>query len=287
MAALVGVRTGLEQRHGWRDNAWRGPAAVAVHACVTRQPSFPATTVRNLPPGLNLYNPYAVLDYLKTQAPNADYAPNPGYPMYAGGNPTPALSPGSVQHVDRKNYAPFVAAAHDFALGDMTLKTNVGFRYQKTNVQIAGLSAPLTGLGVLPGDLTAYAFQLGPSTYTTASNSYGYFLPSLDLNLLVRPNLKVRVDYSRTESPPNNAQLIPNTTYNGRVNALTAQGNNPELLPYLSQNFDLGAEWYYAIERLRIGRRLLQARHAIPGLDRAEHYRAGRDRYERPLAEQG
>jgi TonB-dependent receptor len=98
---------------------------------------------------------------------------------------------------------------------------------------------------VLPGDLTAYQFLLGPSTYTTAKNSYGYFLPSLDLNLLVRPNLKVRVDYSRTESPPNNVQLIPNTTFNGRVNALTAQGNNPKLLPYLSQNFDLGAEWYY------------------------------------------
>jgi TonB-dependent receptor len=29
------------------------------------------------------------------------------------------------------------------------------------------------------------------------------------------------------------------------VNQLTAQGNDPQLLPYLSHNFDLGAEWYY------------------------------------------
>ncbi|HEY6921991.1 MAG TPA: TonB-dependent receptor, partial [Steroidobacteraceae bacterium] len=97
-----------------------------------------------------------------------------------------------------------------------------------------------------PSDLTAYGFTLGPATYTTAHNSYGYFLPSLDLNLLVTPQVKVRLDYSRTESPPNNGQIIPNTTFNGRVGALTATGNNPKLLPYLSQNFDLGAEWYYA-----------------------------------------
>jgi TonB-dependent receptor len=148
--------------------------------------------------------------------------------------------------VDRKNYAPFITAAHTLALGDMSLKANVGLRYQKTNVDIAGLAAPLTGLGILPGDLTAYAFNLAPATYTTAKNSYGYLLPSLDLNLLVLPNLKVRVDYSRTESPAQNAQIVPSVTYNGRVNSLSSQTNNPKLLPYLSQNFDLGAEWYYA-----------------------------------------
>src|SRR5262249_51242918 len=120
-----------------------------------------------------------------------------------------------------------------------------GLRYEKTIVHIAGLSSPLLSLGLQPGDVTAYAFNLGPPTVTTATNSFGYFLPSVDLNLLISPNLKVRFDYSRTESPANNGQLIPNTTYNGRVNALGATGNNPQLLPYLSQNFDLGAEWYY------------------------------------------
>ena len=199
-----------------------------------------------LPPALLQYNPYAVLNYLITQPPNADYAPNAGYGPYTGGYPVTAVSPASVQHVDRKNYAPFVTGAHTFALGDMSLKANVGMRYQKTNVDIYGLAAPLTSLGLLPGDVTAYAFNLAPATFTSDKNSYGYFLPSLDLNLLVRPDLKVRIDYSRTESPPNNAQLIPSVTYNGRVNSLTAQSNNPKLLPYLSQNFDLGAEWYYA-----------------------------------------
>lgn len=30
------------------------------------------------------------------------------------------------------------------------------------------------------------------------------------------------------------------------MNALTVNGNNPNLLPYLSNNFDLGVEWYFA-----------------------------------------
>ena len=97
----------------------------------------------------------------------------------------------------------------------------------------------------------------------------------------------MRFDYSRTESPPNNAQLIPNTTYNGRVNALTAQGNNPALLPYLSQNFDLGAEWYYASNDYVSVDAFFKHVTQFPVSTVAEHQRAGRDRYERPLAEQG
>jgi TonB-dependent receptor len=200
----------------------------------------------NLPQGLNLYNPYDVLNYLITQPINSGYKPNSGYPNYAGGYPVVPQNPGGLQHVDRKNYAPFITAEHTLPLGDMTLNGKVGFRYQKTNVYIAGLTQPLIGLTVPQGDPTAYNFNLGDVSPISAKNSYGYFLPSLDLNLLIQPNLKVRFDYSRTESPPNNAQLIPGITYGGRVSSLTAQGNNAFLKPYLSQNFDLGAEWYYA-----------------------------------------
>ena len=198
----------------------------------------------NLPTTLVKYNPYSILSYLSTQP--VDTITYSGYPAYAGGIPQEVLSPGSAQHVDRKNYAPFVTAEQDVKLGDMKLIINAGLRYQKTDETIAGISAPLTGVvwqGA--GDPTAYAFTTGTNTWTTVDNSYHYFLPSLDLNLLVTPEVKVRLDLSRTEDAPPNGSLIPNTTYGGRVNALTANGNNPGLLPYLSDNFDLGAEWYY------------------------------------------
>jgi iron complex outermembrane recepter protein len=205
----------------------------------------------NLPSTLLKYNPYSVLSYLIKQPINGPTPPATsfnynGYPAYTGGVPVGVLLPSSAQHVDRKNYSPFVTATQDVKLGDMKLVIDAGLRYQKTDETIAGIAAPLTAV-VWQGasDPTDYAFATGGNTWTTVSQSYHYFLPSLDLNLLITPEVKLRADLSRTEVAPPNNQLIPNTSYSGRVNALAATGNNPALLPYLSNNFDLGAEWYY------------------------------------------
>ena len=200
----------------------------------------------NLPPGLLLYNPYAVADFLKNQPINPGFTPANGYAPYVpGALPTLGLNPGSVSHVERKNYSPFVTVDQDFQLGAMKLKADAGLRYQKTDVTVAGLSQQLTSLGLQPSDFTAYLFTYGPTTLTTSENTYHYVLPSLDLNLSVRPDVKVRFDASRTETAAPNNNLTPNTTYGGRVNSLVGTGHNPDLLPYLSNNFDLGAEWYY------------------------------------------
>ena len=215
---------------------------------------FTPVSVRNFIPGYNgsrlpqsllLYNPYAVLNYLvNNTTPNANTVSAPY--SYTGGYPTPVLNTGTYQNVERKNYSPFITDSLNIPLAnDMSLKINPGLRYQRTESTIGGLQAPLQSLGLESGDATAYQFNVGNAVPDVAHNTYSYVLPSLDVNWLIDPQLKVRVDYSKTETAPNNQQLIPNTTYTGRVNALTATGNNPKLLPYLSQNFDLGGEWYY------------------------------------------
>jgi iron complex outermembrane recepter protein len=204
----------------------------------------------NLPTSLLAYSPYAVLNYLLTQPADSGWQPTAGYPYWSGaadGDPV-AFQPGSLQHVDRTNYSPFVVVTQDVPLGDMTLNARLGLRYQKTDEEIAGLAAPLVAMtweGA--GDPTAYDFATSPNpVWTVIHRSYSYFLPALDLNLLVTQNLKLRFDASKTESAPPNASLIPNTTYSGRVNALGATGDNPDLMPYESTNLLLGAEWYYA-----------------------------------------
>jgi len=204
----------------------------------------------NLPSSLLMYSPYAVMNYLITQPINAGFTPSNGAPVPAypsNSYPPEQLSTGNTYSVVRKTYDPFVTAEHNFELGDMTLKADLGLRYSKTDETISGYQAPLTSVGWTgPSDPTAYNFNvLTPAEWATVKNSYNYFLPSLDLNLLVTPQVKVRADFSRTEDAPPNTQLHANTTYGGRVNALGATGNNPYLLPYLSDNFDLGAEWYY------------------------------------------
>ncbi|MGH8298720.1 MAG: TonB-dependent receptor [Steroidobacteraceae bacterium] len=247
----------------WEEWAGYGPASDNLNGNGVRLPASDFTAVgvtpwlpgfqgnSKLPSSIVLFNPYTILQYLIHQPldPAANAAAEAaGYPPYPGGViPAEVLSPTSVQHVSRQNYAPFVTATQSFPLGSMKLNARLGLRYEKTDETIAGLAAPLTGVTWLgTGDATAYGFVLGTRSWTTTQFNYGYFLPSLDLNLWTTPQFEVRFDYSRTENEPPNGDLIPNTTYGGRVNALTATGNNPELLPYLSDNFDLGVAWYYA-----------------------------------------
>jgi TonB-dependent receptor len=204
----------------------------------------------NLPTSMVAYNPYSVLNYLLQQPADSGWSPTYGYPQWTGSADTVlvAYQYGAQQHVDRRNYSPFVSMTHDFAIGDMTLNARLGLRYQKTDETIAGFSTPLLSMSWEgAGDPTAYKF--GTSTnpvWTIFDKNYSYFLPALDLNLMVTQNLKVRFDVSRTESAPANNDLIPNTTYAGRVNGLGATGNNPDLIPYQSTNLLFGAEWYYA-----------------------------------------
>lgn len=261
-AQFVDDKWNSQEYDTFTNNEWQlwsgyGPASGNPTGVALPSSLFNAVSLGNFIPGFNNgqlpsslleYSPYAVLNYLIHQPINSTWTPNKGYPQYTPGTiPTPVLSTGSYQNVERKNYSPFVTAFQDFPVGgDMHLKVTEGLRYQKTDVNIAGLQAPLDNLAPEPGDHTAYQFNLGPAQNTVATNSYGYLLPSLDLNLLVTPQWKVRADLSRTETESNNGQLIPNTSYTGRVGALSATGNNPKLLPYLSDNYDLGTEWYYA-----------------------------------------
>ena len=201
----------------------------------------------DLPSQLLYYNPWSILSYDIKQPIDSQWAPTPGYPPYTGGMPTEALSPGSVQHVARMNYSPFVQASHNFRVDGMKLMTRLGLRYQRTEENIAGLAAKtISAAWENSLDPTAYTFGTTPPEWTQTTRSYGYFLPSLDLALWPMRDLETAFDFSRTESAPPNGQIIPNTSYGGRVNALTGSGNNPGLLPYLSNNYDFRVTWFYA-----------------------------------------
>jgi TonB-dependent receptor len=204
----------------------------------------------NLPGRIVMYNPYSLLNYLIHQPVDPSQnavAVADGYPAYTGGYiPPEALSPTSVQHVARMNYSPFVQISRNFRVDGMKLMTRLGMRYERTDETIGGLNAHVTSVKWLgASDPTAYSFALSKPEWTQTTKSYGYFLPALDLALWPTHDLETAFDFSRTESAPPDYQLIPNTTYGGRVNALTATGNNPGLLPYLSNNYDFRVTWFY------------------------------------------
>jgi len=206
----------------------------------------------NLPAAILAYNPYTILNYLQslgnpqtTNIPGANK--NCCNPAFNGIYQT-ALSVGSVQEIIEKSFSPYLHVTEDTTIAGMKLTTSMGVRYEITQLSSSGLGQSPTSLLVQAADHTAFQVGYGPTSEITTKNQYRYLLPSLDMNLDVTDQLKVRLDASRTLARPGLNLITPvlNVPQGERVGSLVASGGNPNLLPYLSDNFDLGAEWYYS-----------------------------------------
>jgi iron complex outermembrane receptor protein len=84
---------------------------------------------------------------------------------------------------------------------------------------------------------------LSPTISNTETNSYGNLLPSLSVAFDVTPELVLRAAASRSMTRPGLSSLAPVKAY-GNTN-LTVTGGNSQLEPLVSDNLDLGAEWYF------------------------------------------
>jgi len=104
-----------------------------------------------------------------------------------------------------------------------------------------------TQLQFSSGDPTLLTTTFSPTQPISTDSDYSYLLPSLDTKLEITDALHLRFDASRTLTRPAINFLTPvlNVGSLPRVGALTASGGNPDLKPYLSDNLDLGVEWYY------------------------------------------
>jgi TonB-dependent receptor len=220
---------------------------------------FPGFKNNGQLPPLFMYNPYAVYNYLTSlgaaganpntisPVPPACVAGSVGcYAPYTGGPEPYPLDPGSISFVQEKTYAPFVNLQQKLNIADRPLTVNVGLRYERTNTITGGYGRVPQSLTVSPQDHTSLVVTYTPAQFLTTASQYSYFLPSLDLNFFPLSDLKVRLDASRTLTRPPISEITPTLSVtSARVGALGLSGNNPGLLPYLANNFDLGAEWYY------------------------------------------
>jgi iron complex outermembrane recepter protein len=205
-----------------------------------------------LPPNIIAANGYAILNYL--QGLNGAGQNTTACSNLAGATPCTGKyimyqNLGGSQDVTESTVSPYLSMALNEKVEDMPLKINFGVRLESTHVTSAGISSlPVGQLTIVPTDHTAYAFTPSPPTPISTESNYRYLLPNLDLGLYVMDNLKLRFDASRTLTRAPLGDLTPdlNVPAGQRVGGLNATGGNPTLLPYLSDNLDLGAEWYYA-----------------------------------------
>jgi TonB-dependent receptor len=200
-------------------------------------------------PQLLVYDPLDLYGYLESlgnpQAQTIDGF-NYGCCNYTGSLDL-ALDPGSVQRIEEKTMALFVRGSFTTDIAGKLLHFSAGVREERTDLSSGGVGRLPILLTQNPADPTLLSTTFSESMPITTKSDYSYLLPSLDMKLELTPDLHLRFDASRTLTRPALNLLTPvlNVGALPRVGALNANGGNPTLKPYLSDNFDLALEWYY------------------------------------------
>lgn len=255
----------LENRNTFTNNFWQTYAGYGTASGRTTGVSIPASLYQgtintgnwipgfsgSLPPALLVYSAKAYQSYLESLGnPQAQNIPGYNYDCCGTaytGTLDLALDPGSVQNISEKTWSAYVSVNFEAEVAGMPFHFNAGAREEITKITSAGIGRLPTSIAESTADPTLLTVAFTDSQPISTSSSYSYFLPSLDMKLELTDRLHLRFDASRTMTRPSLNTLTPilNVGSGQRVGALTATGGNPSLKPYLADNFDLAAEWYY------------------------------------------
>ncbi|GGB27303.1 TonB-dependent receptor [Sphingomonas metalli] len=204
----------------------------------------------SLPPSVFIYSPAAYQAYLTSLGnPQAQNVPGFNYGAVNGftGTFDQAVDPNSILRVNEKTWSLFFSAAFDAEIASMPFHLAVGVRNENTHLSATGQgTVPLT-ITRSTTDPTLLTIGFSPAQQVVNKSDYSYLLPTLDLRLEVTDKLQLRFDASRTLTRPTLNLLNPVLGIGSgqRVNALSGSGGNPNLKPFLADNFDVAAEWYY------------------------------------------
>ena len=127
-----------------------------------------------------------------------------------------------------------------------------GFVTQQYQDQGVGDIAPLLELRApdpASGETTNYGTIFGPDTIVNFTKKYNHFLPSVNVSYdfgAVLDGLIGRFAYSKTLTRPQLLDLTPRYVFSAaaRGNLRGSQGN-PELEPFVADNYDLSLEYYF------------------------------------------
>jgi iron complex outermembrane receptor protein len=115
----------------------------------------------------------------------------------------------------------------------MPLSGNIGVRYIETDTLSTGFNRVVLPMGVVtfpPGE---------------AEGNYDEILPSMNLKVGLIPDVLVaRLAAGKVLARPSPSQLAIRLSRD--VVGLTGSRGNPDLLPFLATNYDLGLEWYFS-----------------------------------------
>jgi len=215
---------------------WPLPAA-AFNGTISTSNFIPGYS-GSLAPGFFVYDPYAIYSALEAA----------GHPTAPGFNGVAfAIDPGTVLTVEEKTLSFFMKASFDEDIAGMPFHFNAGLRDENTHVNVSAIAKNVDGLVFNSGDPTLLDPVFSPPEPVLGKSFYSYLLPSVDMKLNVTRDLIFRLDASRTLTRPPLGDMGPTINLASlRRGSLNGSGGNPNLKPYLADNFDAGVEWYFA-----------------------------------------
>lgn len=144
-----------------------------------------------------------------------------------------------ISSTEEKAYSAY--AKLDFASEDQRWYGNVGVRLVRTEQTSTGY-APVFADG-LTFDQGGAVTTANHSAFQSVSNSYNKVLPSLNLAYKIDDDLIARFAAAKVMQRPDLNLIAPTTSVSSNVANISS--GNPNLKPYLSNQFDLSLEWYF------------------------------------------
>ena len=153
------------------------------------------------------------------------------------------------RRIKERTIAPFVQFNNRFEVFSRPVNVIAGLRYEYTHVDSAALVPIPTGTAQVSDNEFSVLFG-GTSDFTAFKGDYRNLLPSVDFDIEVLRNVKLRASYSHTitRAPYDSLQGGQTIDPLFRVGGGFGSRGNPGLIPFKSKNIDLSAEWYYGRE---------------------------------------
>ena len=230
----------IESKYGFRQNdTWGGiPGNTPANTPddlfkLTSLPSAFGTS--SIIPQFHRFNFEEAADFLRANY-NVCGTDNVCFPGYTNTNRT----------LEEETTSFYIQLNKEFELFGRPANVVAGLRHEETEIT----STSLSQVPVASNWATANEFYLGfapGENFLTLTSEYDYDLPSLDFDIDITDDAKLRMSWSETITRPTYADLQAGYSIDQlfRIDRGTGSGGNPELLPFESENFDISAEYYY------------------------------------------
>jgi len=128
----------------------------------------------------------------------------------------------------------------------LPMHTGVGLRYEKTKVDTGYTIGNPSGVSW--GTQNEFVVTFANGVHQNQSADYHYWLPTVDWDMDLTSNIKLRASWGVSIGRPAWDQIQGGTSFGSTTASIRGLGGsqgNPGLRPVKSKNLDLSAEWYY------------------------------------------